>query len=33
MIATQHELGFTLPSRSYLFVVFASPATAYFGAA
>ncbi|MCX5252606.1 branched-chain amino acid aminotransferase [Streptomyces canus] len=32
MIATQHELGFTLPSRSYLFVVFASPATAYFGA-
>lgn len=31
MIATQHELGFTLPSRSYLFVVFASPATAYFG--
>ncbi|MET7311723.1 branched-chain amino acid aminotransferase [Streptomyces sp. NPDC005571] len=32
MIATQHELGFTLPSHSYLFVVFASPATAYFGA-
>ncbi|MFF4832697.1 branched-chain amino acid aminotransferase [Streptomyces sp. NPDC001315] len=32
MIATQPELGFTLPSRSYLFCVFASPATAYFGA-
>lgn len=32
MIATQQELGFTLPSHSYLFVVFASPAAAYFGA-
>jgi len=32
MIATQPELGFTLPSHSYLFCVFASPAAAYFGA-
>ncbi len=31
MIATQHALGFTHPSSSYLFCVIASPATAYFG--
>ncbi|MEV6411154.1 branched-chain amino acid aminotransferase [Kribbella sp. NPDC051718] len=30
MIATQPTLGFTLPSRSYLFCVVASPASAYF---
>jgi branched-chain amino acid aminotransferase len=30
MIATQPALGFTLPSRSYLFCVIASPAPAYF---
>lgn len=30
MIATQPTLGFTLPSRSYLFCVIASPASAYF---
>ncbi|MEU4216985.1 branched-chain amino acid aminotransferase [Actinoplanes sp. NPDC026623] len=30
MIATQPTLGFTLPSRSYLFCVIASPAAAYF---
>jgi branched-chain amino acid aminotransferase len=32
MIATQPTLGFTLPSRSYLFCIIASPAPAYFGA-
>jgi branched-chain amino acid aminotransferase len=32
MIATQHGLGFTHPSDSYLFCVIACPATAYFGA-
>jgi branched-chain amino acid aminotransferase len=32
MLATQRGLGFTHPSDSYLFCVFASPATAYFGA-
>ncbi|OZV77379.1 branched chain amino acid aminotransferase [Micromonospora echinospora] len=31
MVATQHGLGFTHPSDSYLFCVIASPATAYFG--
>jgi branched-chain amino acid aminotransferase len=31
MIATEHGLGFTHPSDSYLFCVIASPATAYFG--
>jgi branched-chain amino acid aminotransferase len=31
MIATQPGLGFTLPARSYLFCVIASPASAYFG--
>jgi branched-chain amino acid aminotransferase len=30
MIATQPTLGFTLPSRNYLFCVIASPAPAYF---
>ena len=32
MIATQPNLGFTLPSSSYLFCVIASPGGAYFGA-
>jgi len=32
MIATQPTLGFTLPARSYLFCVIASPAPAYFSA-
>ncbi|MEV5892531.1 branched-chain amino acid aminotransferase [Nonomuraea fuscirosea] len=32
MIATQPTLGFTLPSRSYLFCVIASPASPYFSA-
>lgn len=31
MIATDPSLGFTHPSRTYLFCVVASPATAYFG--
>ena len=31
MIATDHGLGFTHPSSSYLFCLIASPATAYFG--
>jgi branched-chain amino acid aminotransferase len=31
MIATQRGLGFTLPSRSYLFCLIASPSAAYFG--
>jgi branched-chain amino acid aminotransferase len=33
MIATQSALGFTLPSRRYLFCVIASPVPAYFGGA